>query len=625
MSKMNTSDAVAHPYRQLGSRPFSMIGLMLSIISSSSALGQVPLFTDSGQALGFERTLVILTGDIDNDGDTDIMSLEDVDHVLEGTADIYHNDGNGLFTLSSADTFLTTTLRPFAGELVDMNGDGNLDLVVGGDKGASATLTGGVAIYVGDGTGGFTEVWSDSLGSNAQVDGVEVGDIDGNGSLDLVAVGFISGGESIHVCLNTGLNAYLCSPVASVTSWALDAVLVDLDSDDDLDLAVAFVGAFDGEIRIFLNTGGVLIDTGQSILAGYPFGIAAGDLDGDGDVDLAVGNQGSVPNQVLFNDGIGTFTDSGQSLGAEATNDVVLGDIDRDCDLDLIAINEGHGGRGYVVCINNGLGTFTEQESGSTNFKRNGMLVDVDGDGDLDLVTGDYRTSAGSDKAPSQVIISGLILGCEDCDPITSICTIMDVDGDRICDVIDDDPLITSNSFSDCRTSGAITDPGDQIITVTDLLPNPLGIRVSTDPTGGTRKARISTCRQQPNARLKLGPGVVVEYTCGSIDIAAIAGSVDVELIAANGGTATLILNQDNGMSFDESTFVLTAPVSNTETVQVEIDGEQIFLGPGESYTATSSIPAVSEWSIVVMMLLLLTAGTIAMPRVPVAWLGQSR
>ncbi|MEK6677073.1 MAG: FG-GAP-like repeat-containing protein [Planctomycetota bacterium] len=381
----------------------------------------VPLFTDSGQALGDGFTWKALVGDIDNDGDPDIVALEDAYYKVQ----IYFNDGDGLFSFAASKSFQRATPHR-SGALADLDGDANLDLVVGGDGGGA-----GVFLYRGDGTGAFAQVWSNTW-SYAQIDAVKAGDIDGNGSVDLVVAGFISDEESIQACLNTGATTYTCIPVVSGISQATDVALVDLDNDSDHDLAVASLsfGPAGSEIRVFLNSGGVFTDTGQATTATYPFGLAAGDLDGDGDADLAVGNQASSSNQILLNDGTGTFADSGQLLGAEATNSVVVGDIDLDGDLDLIAMNEGHGGRGYVVYSNNGLGSFTEQEFGSNNFKHNGNLVDVDADMDLDLVTGDYATGASNNHAPDQVLFNNLMctdddectLGTHDCD-VNATCT----------------------------------------------------------------------------------------------------------------------------------------------------------------------------------------------------------
>lgn len=380
---------------------FHVSGSTSAVISALAFVttGHAAIFENSGQALGDAFTWQVLPGDLDNDDHIDLVALDEFNWIR-----IYFGGANGVFSFSSPHSFQRSTAHR-SGALGLLDTDENLDLVVGGD-GSPAGLT----VYTGDGSGNFAEVWSFNWPS-AEVNDISLGDINGDSSLDIVAVGFFSGQDGVQVCINNGTHSYDCNGIPSSVFIGRDAVLVDLDEDQDLDLVVASDASFpnDSSIVILLNTGGALIDANQPVPADFPYGLAAGDVDGDGDVDLVVGNQASAANRVLLNDGAGNFTDSGQSLGSEATNDVVLGDIDLDDDLDLVSINEGHNGRGYVVYTNNGSGAFQEQEFGSGNFKSTGSLVDVDGDGDLDLITADYGTSPSSNHAPNQVYFNGTV------------------------------------------------------------------------------------------------------------------------------------------------------------------------------------------------------------------------
>ena len=120
---------------------------------------------------------------------------------------------------------------------------------------------------------------------------------------------------------------------------------VDLDGDGDLDLVV---GAYDGTLRSFANNGA----GGFSALTGAanPFnGIDVGsdsapsfvDLDGDGDLDLVVGeSRGTLRS--FANNGAGGFTAltgaanpfNGLDVGSYSTPSFV--DLDGDGDLDLV-------------------------------------------------------------------------------------------------------------------------------------------------------------------------------------------------------------------------------------------------------------------------------------------------
>ena len=125
----------------------------------------------------------------------------------------------------------------------------------------------------------------------------------------------------------------------------------DLDADGDKDLVI---GAANGTLTYYRNSGTVaapaftlVTDADGSPLAGFSSGNAGdpelGDLDGDGDLDLIVGLQTAAP---LYFENIGTASDPNFSarLGARnpfaalttpALNPTLL-DIDNDGDLDVV-------------------------------------------------------------------------------------------------------------------------------------------------------------------------------------------------------------------------------------------------------------------------------------------------
>jgi Flp pilus assembly protein TadD len=116
--------------------------------------------------------------------------------------------------------------------------------------------------------------------------------------------------------------------------------MIDLDRDGDLDLVV--VGA-SGQ-RLFRNDGGTYVDvTAASGLAntpagGVPIGCVAGDVDNDGIPDLFVLRYGQ--SSLYKGDGAGHFTDITAASGIRALNFLpgaaALVDVDHDGDLDLV-------------------------------------------------------------------------------------------------------------------------------------------------------------------------------------------------------------------------------------------------------------------------------------------------
>jgi hypothetical protein len=102
------------------------------------------------------------------------------------------------------------------------------------------------------------------------------------------------------------------------------------------------------------------------------------DYDGDLDAFMAV----SPGNRVWLNDGAGVFTDSGQSLGTAHHWSVSLGDVDGDGDMDAVT---GDILGSNKVWMNDGTGVFSDSGQNVGSSSRGLALGDLDSDGDLDV------------------------------------------------------------------------------------------------------------------------------------------------------------------------------------------------------------------------------------------------
>jgi hypothetical protein len=169
----------------------------------------------------------------------------------------------------------------------------------------------------------------------------------------------------------------------------------DYDGDGDLDLAVGNGGDVNRPqpSRIYANQGGALAaePVWSTPLLGNTFSVAWGDVDNDGDLDLALGRVG--PDQLYRNDGLEQdgltprMTLSWAGAPDDATRSVAWADYDGDGDLDLATGNLGQPNRLYRN-EQGALAITSAWESAEADNTWSLAWGDYDQDGDLDLAAG---------------------------------------------------------------------------------------------------------------------------------------------------------------------------------------------------------------------------------------------
>ncbi len=291
--------------------------------------------------------------------------------------------GSGAFSLSSNSLGSSYSTGVSLG---DVDGDGDLDVFVANWNSEPNR------VWLNDGSGAFSDS-GNSLGDSSSK-AVSLGDVDGDGDLDAFVANYY---EPNRVWLNGGSGTFSLSSNSLGSSSSTGVSLGDVDGDGDLD---AFVANYNEPSRVWLNDGnGVFSDSGNSLGASsYSFGVSLGDVDGDGDLDAFVANY-DEPNRVWLNGGSGTFTQSGNSLDNSSSTGVSLGDVDGDGDLDAFVVNYYELNQ---VWLNGGSGTFTQSGNSLDNSNSTGVsLGDVDGDGDLDAFV------TRSQSEPNRVWLNG--------------------------------------------------------------------------------------------------------------------------------------------------------------------------------------------------------------------------
>lgn len=378
--------------------------------------------------------------DIDGDGDLDLV-IAGAESQSSVSTKLYENDGNGSFS---------AVANPFQGvqngdlDWADYDSDGDEDLFVTGQDttGMSSPSNASSTLYQNDGAGNFSVVSATNIG-NFLNSSVDWGDFNSDGLPDLLITGFEAAtGPKARVYKNNGSGKFqnifgINKPIVGDAKWG------EFDGDGNLDILIS--GDVSGpETQILRNQNNVFFGSISAPIPDLKAGAVSWvDFNGDGFLDALytgensngdpktvllqntpppfkvsdVARQAGTPGSTISVTGTGfnktpstnTFSfinqNTGSSVSSSATS-VINGQLFTKVPKSLPAGN-------YGISVNNGLKSdttariFQVVNSIGGAFTQNGSLLeggsrgsiswaDYDNDGDMDfIVTGFNANNSG--------------------------------------------------------------------------------------------------------------------------------------------------------------------------------------------------------------------------------------
>mgnify|MGYP000045609439 CR=1 FL=1 len=379
--------------------------------------------TFSGSSSASENVGGVAVADYDGDGYVDVYA------VAGNTASdrLFRNQGDGTFAeVGAAAGIATAAARSSGPAFADVDGDGDLDLFVGGIDGTAPRL------LRNEGDGTFADITTNAgLDLAVNVIGAAFGDCDNDGDLDLALAhwgSFLDGRPPLdHLWINDGNGGFTPAPESAGVrdlggphpevpqarfDWTFTPNFTDIDGDGWADLLYA---SDYGTSRVLRNRGDCsFLDATTPVISDENgMGAALGDFDNDGELDWFVtsifdpdgsaqGQWGVTGNRLYRNDGSSGFTDATAAAGVADGNwgwAACAADFDNDGNLDIFHVN-GFGspadpffaefnGQPARLFLGRGDGSFVaaaaERGIADTGSGRGVSCADYDRDGDIDV------------------------------------------------------------------------------------------------------------------------------------------------------------------------------------------------------------------------------------------------
>ncbi len=285
----------------------------------------------------------VTTGDVDGDGWVDALFAN---AFSTQPPFLYVNQGGanpGFFTFDGIARGFTASYSSGAAMFGDLDDDGDLDVILN-DR-YNTVATGRPHLFFNDGTGHFTENAAalNAPLKNLQMD-VQLVDVDGDWDLDFFGPNKSITAPAHYLLLNNGAGTFTDASalITAASGNSYEAEAGDLDGDQDLDLFfLSLAGQSEAAVRNNFAPSGTLSFTNQpAFSANDDNEVVLFDYDVDGDYDVLVGSLRAGSEKLFRNDGAFAFNDQSAQVQntSDATLDATAADLNNDGKYDLVTV-----------------------------------------------------------------------------------------------------------------------------------------------------------------------------------------------------------------------------------------------------------------------------------------------